>query len=53
MKPKWRMRWKPSGQSVQEKATDELLGRELHDLAGAVLAIILPGESDVIIFDGG
>src|SRR5882757_5574454 len=40
-------------QSVQEKATDELVGRELHDLAGAVLAIILPGESDVIIFDGG
>ena len=40
-------------QSVQEKATDERVGRELDDLAGAVLAIILPGESDVIIFDGG
>ena len=39
-------------QCVQEKATDELVGRELHDLEGAVLAIIHPGESDMIVLDG-
>ena len=54
MKPKWRMRWKPSGRVCRRKRRDELVGDELHDLAGAVLAIILPGESaDVIVFDGG
>ena len=41
-------------QGVQEKATDELVvGRSFMILQAPVLAIILPGESDVIVFDGG
>ena len=36
---------------VQEKAADELVGCELHDLDGAVLAIVLPGERDMVVFD--
>ena len=40
-------------QGVREKATDELVeDEEQLDLAGAVLAIIASGESDVIVFDG-
>ena len=52
IKPKWRMRWKPSGRVCRRKRRMNSSG-ELHDLAGAVLAIIFPGESDVIVFDGG
>ena len=40
------------GQRMQEKATDELVGRELHDFVGAVLAIILPGKGDMIGVEG-
>ena len=42
----------PVRQGVQQKATDELVGRELHDFSGAVLAIILPSESDMIVVEG-
>ena len=39
------------GQRVQEKAADEFVRRELHDLHGAVLAIVLPGERHMVVFD--
>lgn len=42
----------PVRQGVQQKATDELVRHELHDFGGAVLAIILPGESDMIAVEG-
>jgi hypothetical protein len=42
----------PVRQGVQQKATDELVRREPHDFGGAVLAIILPGESDMIVVQG-
>ncbi len=49
------MRWKPSGkvcgQSMKEKATDELVRLQAHDLLGAVLTVILPAESDVIVVE--
>jgi hypothetical protein len=34
---------------VQEKPADELSDAESHHLALAVLTIILPGESDIVI----
>lgn len=37
------------GQSMKEKATDELVRLQTHDLLGAVLTVILPAESDVIV----
>ena len=39
------------GQHVKEKAADELVGFELHDLGGAVLTIVFPGEGDVIVVE--
>jgi len=39
-------------QGVQQKATNELVGRELHDFVGAVLSIILPGKGDMIGVEG-
>src|SRR5215207_5142728 len=46
----WRMRWKPSG--VQEEAADELVRDEPHELGGAVLAVVFPGQGDVILVAG-
>ena len=43
---------KAVGQHVQEKTANELVGREAHDLGGAVGAVIFPGKSDVIVLDG-
>ena len=41
----------PVGQGVKKEAADELVGPELHDLDGAVLAIVFPGEGDVIVVE--
>ena len=40
------------GQRVKKEAADELVGLELHDLCRAVLAVVLPGEGDVILVEG-
>ena len=40
------------GQGVQEEAPDELVRGEPHELGGAFLAIVLPGEGDVILVAG-
>jgi hypothetical protein len=40
------------GQSMKQKAADELARLEPHDLLGAALAIILPSEGDVIVIEG-
>jgi hypothetical protein len=34
-------------QDVQKEAADELIGIQRHDFGHAVLAIILPGETDL------
>jgi hypothetical protein len=39
----------PVGQGVEEKAPDELVGVQGHDLRLAVVAIILPVEGDVFV----
>ncbi len=36
-------------QGVQQKAADELVGVEGHDLRLAVVAIVLPAEADFIV----
>ena len=36
-------------QSVQQEAADELVGCELHDFGRVVVAVILPGEPDIIV----
>ena len=46
------MRWKPSGQNVQEETADERIGGEPHDLAPPLAAIILVGEGDMVGVDG-
>ena len=43
---------KAVGQGMKEKATDELVWLQPHDLLGAVLAVILPSEGDVIVIEG-
>ncbi len=40
---------KAVGQRMLQEATDELVGRERHDLGPAVLAIVLPGKADLTI----
>ena len=40
------------GQSMKQKAADELARLEPLDLLGAALATILPGEGDVIVIEG-
>ena len=40
------------GQRVKKEAADELVGFELHDLCRAILAVILPGEGDMILVEG-
>jgi len=40
------------GQRVKKEAANELVGLELHDLCRAVLAVILPGEGDMILAEG-
>jgi hypothetical protein len=37
------------GQGVQQEAADELVGGELHDFGRVVVAVILPGEGDMIV----
>ena len=39
----------PIGQGVEEKAPNELVGVQGHDLRLAVVAIILPAEGDVLV----
>ena len=38
-------------QGVQQEATNELVGGQLHDLCRVVVSVILPGEPDIIIVD--
>ena len=40
------------GQRVKEEAADELVGLQLHDLGDTGLAIVLPGEGDMIVVEG-
>ena len=40
------------GQRMKQEAADELVGLELHDLCRAVLAVVLPGEGDMIVVEG-
>ena len=40
------------GQRVKQEAADKLVGFELHDLCRAVLAVVLPGEGDMILVEG-
>ena len=40
------------GQGVEEEAPDELVRGQPHDLGGAVLAVVLPGEGDVVLVAG-
>ena len=40
------------GQGVQQEAPDELVGLQTHGLDGAVVAIVLPGEGDMIVVAG-
>ena len=40
------------GQGVEQEASDELVGRQAHDLDGAAVAIVLPGEGDMIVIAG-
>ena len=39
------------GQGMKQKAADELVWLQPHDLFGAVLTVILPGEGDVIVVE--
>src|SRR6266404_3802786 len=38
-------------QDVQQEAADELVGLEGHGLSGAVVAVVLPAESDFPVLD--
>ena len=38
-------------QGVQQEATNELVGGQLHDLCRVVVSVILPGEPDMIVVD--
>ncbi len=40
------------GQGVQQDAPDDLVGRQAHHLDGALMAIVLPGERDMIVVTG-
>ena len=40
------------GQGVEKKAPDELVGLQTHDLDGAIVAVVLPGEGDMIVVAG-
>ena len=48
-KPKWRMRRKPFGQDVGEKASHELVGVQRHRLGLVLSAIILPAKGDAAV----
>lgn len=39
------------GQRMKKEAANELVGLEPHDLCGAVLAIVLPVEGDVVVVE--
>src|ERR1700748_1030434 len=39
-------------QGVQQESSDELVGPQAHDLNGAVVAVVLPGERDMIVVAG-
>jgi hypothetical protein len=39
------------GQCVKKEAADELMGFESHDFCRAVLAVILPGEGNMILVE--
>ena len=40
------------GQGVEQEAPDELVGVQTHGLYGAVVAIVLPGEPDMVVVAG-
>ena len=40
------------GQGVKEEAANEFAGRELHDLGGAGLTVILPSKGDMVVVEG-
>jgi hypothetical protein len=40
------------GQGVEQEAPDELVGLQTHGLYGAVVAIVLPGEADMVVVAG-
>ena len=50
--PKWRMRTRPPGQNMQQEATQELMGRNGHDLLLAAMGIVSPAEGDAIVLEG-
>ena len=40
------------GQGVEQETPDELIGRQAHDFCGALMAIVFPGEGDMIVVAG-
>ena len=46
------MRWKPSGKAWSRKRRMNSSGFETHGLYGAVVAIVLPGEPDMVVVAG-
>jgi hypothetical protein len=42
---------KALGQDVQQKAADELIGREGHELLAILVAIVFPGEAHRAVVD--
>ncbi len=37
------------GQGVEQETADELAGRQAHDPGGPLMAIVLPGEGDMVV----
>ena len=42
---------KAFGQSMQQEAADELVGRQGHDLGLVVMAIVFPAKGDLVVVD--
>src|SRR5258708_14763471 len=40
------------GQRMKKEAADELVGSELHDLCRAGVAVVFPGEGDMLLVEG-